>query len=183
MIDATQKKLREARFFLRKLQEETRRVTRNDPEESAFYLSAFLSAARSVTFALQVEAKEKYDKWFPGWEAAQSQEDRELLGYMNKQRVAEVHQGGSSDLSAEPDWIPVTQFRSDRYGHPAYGIHWTAMPGADPPKIGVPVLVFVKDGDERRVMEACRAYEAILGRLVSDFLKTHVSDTLSNSPP
>jgi hypothetical protein len=62
MIDATQRKLREAQFFLRKLHEESRRLARNDPEESAFYLSAFLSAARSVTFALQAEEKEKYDK-------------------------------------------------------------------------------------------------------------------------
>jgi hypothetical protein len=179
MIDATQKKLREARFFLRKLQEESRRATRNDPEESAFYLSAFLSAARSVTFALQVEAKDKYDKWFPGWQVAQSQEGQELLGYMNKQRVAEVHQGGSAHLSAEPDWIPVTEFRRDQHGHPAYGIHWTTMPGAEPPKIGVPVLLFVKDGDERRVIEACRAYQVILERLVRDFLKTYASDVSS----
>ncbi|GAF68271.1 unnamed protein product, partial [marine sediment metagenome] len=47
MINATQKKLREARFFLQHLNMEGRKVGCNEPEAFEFFLSAFLSAARS----------------------------------------------------------------------------------------------------------------------------------------
>ena len=57
MIEATQKKLREARFFLSHLETENRRAVRNEPEAFDYFMSAFVSAARSVTFALQAEEK------------------------------------------------------------------------------------------------------------------------------
>lgn len=62
MIAATQKKLREARFFLGFLRRRDR-VTPPEREEFEFYLSAFLSAARSVTFALENEEAAKYKEW------------------------------------------------------------------------------------------------------------------------
>jgi hypothetical protein len=65
MIPLTQKKLREAGFFLNKLSAEGQQVVRSEQESFEFYLSAFLSSARAVTFALQKEQKEKYDAWFP----------------------------------------------------------------------------------------------------------------------
>ena len=55
MIEATQKKLREARFFVRLLNQVSQEAVRNEPEAFEFYLSAFLLAARSTTFALQYE--------------------------------------------------------------------------------------------------------------------------------
>ncbi len=56
MIEAAQKKLREAWFFLSHLETENRRAVRNEPEAFDHFMSAFVSAARSVTFALQVES-------------------------------------------------------------------------------------------------------------------------------
>ena len=53
MIEATLKKLREAKFFLSLLNRESQKTVRNGPESFEFYLNAFLSAARSVTFALR----------------------------------------------------------------------------------------------------------------------------------
>jgi hypothetical protein len=61
-IPQTQKKLREAHFFLARQQERARGIPA--PEEFEFSLSAFLSAARSVTFALHQEKKEQYNAWF-----------------------------------------------------------------------------------------------------------------------
>lgn len=94
MYPVTERKLREARFFLRKLQEKAQTVV-GDPEEFGFFLSALLSAGRSVTFALQVENKDGYDAWFPVWLEKQNQEDQDLFKFMNNQRVKEVHQGGA----------------------------------------------------------------------------------------
>jgi hypothetical protein len=47
MLEQTQKKLREAEFFLGQLRAEAHR----EPEVFDYYLSAFVSAGRSVTFA------------------------------------------------------------------------------------------------------------------------------------
>jgi len=63
-IEATRRKLSEAEFFLRKLTTHQQQVFQNEPEAFGFYLSAFLSAARSVSFVLQAEQKERYDAWF-----------------------------------------------------------------------------------------------------------------------
>ena len=60
MIEATQKKLGEAQFFFYRLLNEAQKPVRSEPEIFEFYLSAFLSAARSVTFVLQYEEKTKY---------------------------------------------------------------------------------------------------------------------------
>ena len=65
-IPKTQKKLRETRFFFSRLRKKGEAFV-GDPEEFEFYLSAFLSAGRSVTFALQAEEKARYDSWYPGW--------------------------------------------------------------------------------------------------------------------
>ena len=57
----------------------------DDMEEFGFYLSAFLSAGRSVTFAHQIEQKELYDAWFPSWLNHLSTSDRELLDAFNQE--------------------------------------------------------------------------------------------------
>ena len=59
-IPKTLKKLREARFFLAKMTKDSR-STKLAGEDFDFYLSAFLSAGRSVTLVLQVEQQDLYD--------------------------------------------------------------------------------------------------------------------------
>ena len=58
-------KLREARFFLDRLREH-----RNKRPEFRFYMSAFLGAARSVSFALQKDLRspdrDSFDRWYAG---------------------------------------------------------------------------------------------------------------------
>jgi hypothetical protein len=75
MIAATERTLSEAQFFLQCLRAESTKPVRNEPEAFSFYLSALLSAARSVTFALQFEEKEKDDAWFPEWFAKRGDDD------------------------------------------------------------------------------------------------------------
>jgi hypothetical protein len=64
MIEATQSKLQEAQFFYRRLVDSLNPVGRDRGEPDAFqhYLSAFISAARSVSWVLQSEEKEKYER-------------------------------------------------------------------------------------------------------------------------
>lgn len=81
-VTRTEYKLEEARFFLKHLEEHWRHVPNVD-----FYLSAFVSAARSVTWVM----KSEFGK-VPGWEEwydarKPSQEVRALLKQMNDIRV------------------------------------------------------------------------------------------------
>jgi hypothetical protein len=55
MIEAAQRKLREASFFYRHLAGEPHRGHDADPEGFRFYFSAFIGAARSVTWAMKSE--------------------------------------------------------------------------------------------------------------------------------
>jgi hypothetical protein len=80
MIEATQKKLREARFFLAQLEHEQYNAGLNPSEAVEYYFSAFLSAARSVTFVLEAEEPDKYSEWSPARRNMRSEADKDLLG-------------------------------------------------------------------------------------------------------
>jgi hypothetical protein len=77
MIEAAQRKLREAKFFYRHLADARYRHDA-DPETFRFYFSAFIGAARSVTWAMKSEESERYVAWEPLWKAQLSPEDQNL---------------------------------------------------------------------------------------------------------
>jgi hypothetical protein len=172
LIEATQQKLREAIFFFDKLCKANQEVVRNDPEIFSYYLSAFLSAARSVTFALQFEEKEKYDAWFPVWHDRLAQEDKDLLKLFVAQRNQVLKQG-TAEIDVVTELIPLTEVRQDRYEHPAYGFHWAGLPGDPPPQVGVSRSYFELDGSPSEVTSACERYVKLLQNLVPDFVRSH----------
>ena len=81
-IPKIQKKLCEAKFFLNHMMQSAR-STRLDHEHLEFYLSAFLSAARSVTDFFE---KRNQEAWWSQWRANRSPDDLQLLNQMTKQR-------------------------------------------------------------------------------------------------
>jgi hypothetical protein len=89
----TRQKLDEARFFLAKLDEHyfdhVRGIVGDDnpPPIFAYYLSAFLSAARSVTWVMRHEyiRVNGWEAWFQGQEV--SEQHRMLLKLFNDLRV------------------------------------------------------------------------------------------------
>lgn len=172
MIEATERKLREAQFFLVHIAAESRRAVRNEPDAFGFYLSALLSAARSVTFALQYEEKDKYDAWFPTWLGNRSAEDQELLKFLKTQRNYDQKRGGP-EVAVVWEYIPVTQLRTESRTHPAYGFHWFGPPGTPPPTVGIPVHSFESASGEREVMATCQRYVGLLAELVRDFIQAH----------
>lgn len=180
LIEATQKKLREAIFFFDKLSKANQEVVRNNPETFSYYLSAFLSAARSVTFALQFEEKEKYDAWFPGWHDRLAQEDKDLFKLFVAQRNQVLKQG-NTEISVVTELIPLTEVKQDRYGHPAYGFHWASLPGAPPPEVGISRSFFEFNGSKLGVKSACERYARLLQKLVADFICSHESSSSQNA--
>ena len=76
--ESVEKKQREARFFLTKMIEHEARAFR-DVEPFDFYLSAFLSAARSVDYPLHHEQAATYPVWRDSWKAALAPNDDQLM--------------------------------------------------------------------------------------------------------
>ncbi len=170
-IPRTQKKLREARFFLAKLKAEAS-TTHLDREDFEFYLSAFLAAGRSVTFALQFEQKALYDGWYPGWRATLTPDDAELFDFMKGQRNTTLKQGQATTDDAI-EYIPVTELRQPTGRHLAYGFHWFGPPGMPPPSVGVKVYRFVVGDKKEEVLESCQRYMRSLEDLVTSFVAAH----------
>jgi hypothetical protein len=178
MIEATQKKLREAQFFLGKLYEEDRKPVRKEPEAFSFYQSALLSAGRSVTFALQVEAKAQYDAWFPQWLASLPEEDQQLLGYLKDQRNLELHNTGSEvEMALEFKPISAVPMTEAQRAHVAYGIQVFSIFGTPEPQVGIPRYSFStassNQDNQADVVEMCRRYVCLLDQLVRAFIAAH----------
>src|SRR5262249_2912679 len=109
MIQRTQRRLRQARFFYQHLVN-ARQQTREDPEAVRFYFSsAFIQAARSVTWTLKKEETEKWKKWEPTWRANRSEEERKLLKIAADLRNVEVKEGGAN-LPMELEEVVIDAF-------------------------------------------------------------------------
>jgi hypothetical protein len=78
MIERTQRRLRQARFFYQHLLN-PRHSTKGDPEAFGFYFSAFIQAARSVTWTLKHEETKKWKAWEPKWRENRTTEEQKLL--------------------------------------------------------------------------------------------------------
>ena len=168
MIEATQKKLREASFFLGRLEQALSDSEISSAETVDFYLSAFLSAARSVTFVLEAEAGSKYIEWSPAWRESRSESERRLLAKFTEARNRAVKRE-SPKTSQKHDELPAQSS--------------TGLP------IGVAMFIFddydfqVADRSfsfqltpkdvEQEIFPLCREYSLLLSELVADFIKSY----------
>ena len=168
-IPNTQKKLREAKFFLGHVSK-SGRSPQLDREDFDFYLSAFLSAGRSVTLFLQCEQKGSYDVWYPNWYQALSEDERKLLKFSNAQRVAAVHKQGA-ETQSDIEMVSLTQFEAE---YKPQSISWMTSgwfdrPGIPPTKMGVMVYYFEIEGTKEKAVDTCKRYLALLEKLVREF--------------
>lgn len=174
-ISATKKKLSEARFFFGHLSTEGRPLAYGDHFD--FYLSAFLSAGRSVTFALQGEEKEAYDAWFSDWvQNFLSKDEQVLLDFMNDQRVSEIHLTGAETKISHTE-IPMEQLMQEMSHRDWQMFTHTGIPGTRPPNQIGKVRTF-PTLDNQDVVVACRRYLDLLIRLVSEFENTLNRETV-----
>jgi hypothetical protein len=161
VIPRVQKKFRETKFFFGHISQSAR-STRLDHEHLEFYLSAFLSAARSVTDFFESHA------WWSHWKASQSPEDLRLLNQMTKQRDNEVHKKGA-DVSHQVEDVPLSKIEIPSALHAAYGSSFGEPWGEV--KVGMNVYYFMLEGKSVLVIETCKRYVALLERAVEDFSK------------
>ncbi|TAJ98220.1 hypothetical protein EPO44_11985 [bacterium] len=167
-IEATRLKLAEAEFFYRKLAEAHGRLVSGEPEAFGFYLSAFLSAARSVTLVLQAERKAQYDMWFVGWKDALPEEQQNLLRHFNQQRVATIHQKGAA-VTSKLEEISSSEFFLAVAKEGTQIQVWRGVPGtpAAPQYRTERSLVF--NDTKVNAVHACGQYVALLSQLISSF--------------
>ena len=161
------KKLREAKFFLGHMSQSAG-STRLDHDHLEFYLSAFLSAARSVTHFFE---RKQQKTWWSQWKAnrtSKSPEDLRLLNHMTNQRDNEVHEEGA-DVSHQVEDVPVSKIETASSLHAAYAPSFGEPFGEV--KIGMKVYHFILAGKPVPVIETCRRYVGLLESAVEDFRK------------
>jgi hypothetical protein len=92
-FDAAEKKLREAHFFAGKI--DAARTAREPEctEAIDFYVSAFLSAARSVYHVLKSQGPTVFPRWCDEWLARQSQEERNTFNAIRTGRDRSLKEG------------------------------------------------------------------------------------------
>ena len=166
MIPATKKKLAEAEFFFGHLSTEGRPLAPGGHFD--FYLSAFLSAGRSVIRVFIFECQHQYDGWYNNWRDNEiTADERDLIEFFRRQRGESVHKTGAK-VVVHDVVIPIVQFMQE-VTHRGWqvdlssGIPGTPRPGFIGQTRKFPAL---KDED---VVAVCHKYLGLLSRLVSDF--------------
>ena len=161
-MDRIRKKLQEATFFLGKLAERSR-LAFGDREEFDFYLSAFLSAARSLDYRLRHEQDPKYSNFRAAWNTALSTDEQALVKFMVDDRNLEIHESGSSRVQAEERVAIGSSYRD------ASGTVTVAAPVGVPTELVKPTFSFLMNGKPVPVAESCASYLEMLKQLVADY--------------
>jgi hypothetical protein len=170
MIEAAQRKLREAKFFYQHLANERYRGHDADPEEFRFYFSAFIGAARSVTWIMQKEERDRYAAWEPRWKAQLSPEDQKLEKLTNRLRVDEVKHLGA-DISATVEEMSAGELMEEMGGQAAFLD--SLYPGASKLKSSRPRFFFENDDGRADLLALCKQYLSYLESKVHSFLVAH----------
>jgi len=154
------KKLREVLFFYCHLSH-GKTVVEPEREDVDFYLSAFLSAGKSIIgFFHERENR----AWFNSWKIGLVEHDRNLLNDMVHQRDLEVHEGGA-DVIPEFEVVPVNS-RDTGAGYEKPGSATLPVPALPVRRKG---YYFWIDGKRLDVNSISWRYLELLLKLVSDY--------------
>ena len=176
-MESTLRKLRETEYFLNKFKQHASVMQRQ--EEAEFYLSALLSAGRSVTLVLQVEHKQEYDQVFASCESGLQGEDSEMFKRMNTERVAAVHQTGPN-FSIQQESIPIYNFYQDSTGTITVAAPPAIFMTGPPATIFKPTYYFQMNDEPREVSIVCSRYYSLLSDLVEKVSKILRRQTAAN---
>jgi hypothetical protein len=166
-LSRVHKKLAEAQFFLGKMEDQERRII-GDREPFDYYLSAFLSAARTVDYRLRHEQATTYPAWRTTWDARLAPEEDSLIKFMIDDRNVEVHESGSSrSVAQEGVEFPTGAHQVDSGVLEIFG-----PPGMPPAVVYRPTYNFTIDGADHKATQACASYLKLLRKLVSQFEAT-----------
>jgi hypothetical protein len=139
-------------------------VLNQESEVAEYYLSAFFTAARSVTFILRIEKPDDYETKSRNWYAGLSAEDHDLMDFLVNQRNKV-----KKEDAVEGTFLTVSliEFMQDVYRR---GGNVLAVDGATTPR--PPVIkseAKFADRPDASVDAGCRTYLHLLTQLVSEF--------------
>jgi len=173
--EATRKKLREAAFFLCKLAEVDRALLNHDePEDADFYLSAFLTAARAVQFALHKERAKDWEAWIGGWVSTRTPDQLKSYDYLVDQRNKVEKQGGP-EITITVSTVSVQEFMRE-VGNRGASFFMTQMPGLPPPTFSKQTTTLIAH-PEQRLSVTCQPLYDVMKDLVEDFERDHPPPT------
>jgi hypothetical protein len=171
MIERTQRRLRQARFFYQHLVN-PRHSTQGDPEAFGFYVSAFIQAARSITWTLGNEEPDKWKAWEPKWKAGRTAEEQKLLNITNKLRIDETKKGGAT-LTKEVEEVAlealVEAIPSSQGPGVAGAVNLVAASGKITIQVPIPFHYFEDETKKQEVTALCQRYLNFLEKMVKDF--------------
>ena len=174
-LEGVDKKLREARFFFDRMKDQESRAF-GDKEPFDFYLSAFLSAARTVDWRLRHQHKAAYEPWREEWDATLTAQEDRLIKFMVDDRNLEVHESGST-RAVKDERTDIRGTYSDKSGTITVSGPLLPLggPQENPPAafITKPAYFFTIDGAERKATDACGEYLTLLERMVAKFKADH----------
>jgi hypothetical protein len=164
-FDSVEKKIREAAFFLQKMKQ-LEDLAFGDSERFDFYLSAFLSAARSIDYRLRHDHSPEYPIWRETWNA-QNPQHQTLLKFMAGDRAAEVHESGS-ERSVKIVEKPIYGSYSDASG--TLESTGSFLLGTTAAAINIRSYFYDDiDGTRHSATAACGAYLQLLNSLTAAF--------------
>jgi hypothetical protein len=151
-----------------------------EPEVLEFYLSAFLSAGRSVTFAMSKDAGKSTAEWTSAWiEQLPSEDDKKFMGFFNDQRVNTVHKG-FLDVEEFVTTVSAADFaREIALGGGATSFV-TSPSGTPQPSFDRTELKF-KGLPDASVIAHGRHYIKLVKALVADFERAHPEESALHS--
>jgi hypothetical protein len=175
-IAAAQGRVDEAAFFLAKLREAEAHPHLDEAERQfGWYLSAFLSAARSVLqvisgFEGSLKGSDKDDDWAwaeqakKGW----ATDDLELFRSLRDLRNLTVHQGGggaNSTIEFVPEWELPFRSRNLLGGY----VFISQMPGVPPPRLGVKRFALRVGGRSLPALECVSKYLRLVNLMLDHY--------------
>lgn len=175
-------KLQEARGFLDEMRRQEQKAF-GDKSRFDHFLSAFLSAGRTVDYRLRHEHKATYPTWREQWNAHHPSEDQ-LVKFMHEKRRIEIHEGGSGRIvRSEQTKIGIGSSYSDESGTLEVMGSPSPVTGHD---VGATIsksrYFFDVGGTERSVTDVCTEYLMALERMVADFDADYINHKNGTRP-
>jgi hypothetical protein len=171
-LERVKRKLLEAQFFLEKMLKQDRLPYGDTKNSFDNYLSAFLSASMTVRSLFHVKQDRKRNEeikaWRDNWCSNLTPEEKRLLRFMHKDRIAEVHSTGSEREVKTHEFVPGHFYRDGS------GASFMAgRPDRPPPVPPKQTYHFTIGGTEQKATEACTKYLSLLYRMVGAFETEH----------
>jgi hypothetical protein len=156
-------KLRECEFFVSKMREhEARAFGHREPFD--FYLSAFLSAAQTAGHRLHLENRSIYPLWSAGWYATLGPAECHLIKFFAGDRNVEIHES-RSNRAEKTESLTV----GNAYADSSDTLLVSTLPDMTDVALQRSGYFFTINGRERRAIDVCGDYLALLRRMVTDF--------------